>query len=66
MKTSFHSQDLLDLVEKGFSEQDDETRVKENKKKDTKVLYLIQQTLHHHILSLIATANTSKEAWGII
>lgn len=40
MKMLFRSQDLWDLVDKGFSEQDDEARVKENKKKDAKALYL--------------------------
>ena len=42
MKTLFKSQDLWDLVENGYSEpDDDEARLKENKKKDSKALFFI-------------------------
>lgn len=46
MKTLFRSQDLWDLVEKGFADTDaDKARLKENKKKDNKALYSIQQAV---------------------
>ncbi|XP_074585493.1 uncharacterized protein LOC141841246 [Curcuma longa] len=44
MKTLFRSQDLWDLVEKGFDDEDaDESRLKENRKKDSKALFILQQ-----------------------
>ena len=39
MRTLFKSQDLWDLVENGYQEQDEEARLKENKKKDSKALF---------------------------
>lgn len=52
-----------DLVEKRFSEKDDEAKVKENKKRDAKVLFFIQQALTRPLLQWIASANTTNEAW---
>ncbi|GKE42540.1 putative gag-pol polyprotein, identical, partial [Tanacetum coccineum] len=67
MKTLFKSQDLWDLVENGFAnEVQDEQRTKENKKKDSKALFFIQQAMHDSIFSRIAAAETSKEAWEIL
>lgn len=43
MKTLFRSQDVWELGYKGFSKHGDEARVRENRKKDAKVLYFIQQ-----------------------
>ncbi|XP_039145762.1 uncharacterized protein LOC120283003 [Dioscorea cayenensis subsp. rotundata] len=63
MKTLFRAEDLWDLVEKGYADPDEETRLRENTKKDAKALYLIQQTLPDSVLSRIASATTSKEAW---
>ena len=66
IRTLFRSQDLWEFIEKGFLEQDEEGRLKENRKKDAKALYLIQQALHRLLFSRIAVANTSKEACGIL
>ena len=67
MKTLFKSQDLWDLVENGYSEpDDDEARLKENKKKDSKALFFIQQAIQENICSRIIGATTSKEAWRIL
>ena len=67
MKTLFKSQDLWDLVENGYSEpDDDEARLKENKKNDSKALFFIQQAVHENIFSRIMGATTSKEAWRIL
>ena len=63
MKTLFKSQELWDLVEHGYNTQDEETRLKENKKKDSKALFFIQQAVHESIFSKIAAASTAKEAW---
>ncbi|XP_073301409.1 uncharacterized protein [Primulina huaijiensis] len=64
MKTLFKSQDLWDLVEGGFNDDDaDESRLRENRKKDSKALFILQQAVHETIFSRIATASTSKEAW---
>ena len=63
MKTLFRSQELWDLVENGYADPDDETRLRENKKKDSKALFFIQQAVHESIFSKIAAATTAKEAW---
>lgn len=61
MKTLFRSQELWDLVENGYEDDDRET-----KKRDAKALFFIQQALHDTIFSRIAAAETSKEAWMIL
>ncbi|KAL6315260.1 hypothetical protein AAG906_000341 [Vitis piasezkii] len=63
MKTLFKSQDLWDLVENGYPYLDEEARLKENTKKDSKALFFIQQAIHESIFSKIAAATTAKEAW---
>ncbi|XP_039128947.1 uncharacterized protein LOC120265102 [Dioscorea cayenensis subsp. rotundata] len=50
MKTLFRSKDLWKLVEKGFSEEGDATRINESLKKDAKAMYLIQRALDPRIL----------------
>ncbi|KAH0657479.1 hypothetical protein KY289_026227 [Solanum tuberosum] len=49
MKTLFKSQELWDLVEKGYAEEDEAQRLRENKKKDSKALFYIQQAMHDSI-----------------
>ncbi|XP_021602892.1 uncharacterized protein LOC110608005 [Manihot esculenta] len=68
MKTLFKSQDLWDLVENGYadSDSDDEARLKEIKKRDSKALFFIQQAVHESIFSRIMGASTSQEAWKIL
>ncbi|KAG6531193.1 hypothetical protein ZIOFF_004982 [Zingiber officinale] len=57
----------MDLVEKGFDAEDaDEGRLKENRKKDSKALFILQQAVHETIFSRIVTASFSKEAWKIL
>ena len=64
MKTLFKSQDLWDLIEDGYDEKEkDEQKLKENKKKDAKALFFLQQSVSDSLFSRIASANSSKEAW---
>ena len=63
MRTLFKSQELWDLVENGYADPDEETRLRENKKKDSKALFFIQQAVHETIFSKIAAATTANEAW---
>lgn len=66
MKTLFKSQELWDLVENGYSEIDEEAKLRENKKRDSKALFYIQQAIDDTIFSKIASASTAKEAWTIL
>ena len=38
MKTLLRSQDLWDLVEQGYADPDDEDKLRENRKKDSKAI----------------------------
>lgn len=60
MKNLFRSQDLWELVEKSFSKQDDEPRLKENRKGDAKALCLIHHAMQRLIFSCIVMVNTAK------
>ena len=67
MKTLFKSQDFWDLVENGYAKAStDETRQKENQKKDAKALFFIQQVVDETIFPRIAAAITSRDAWNIL
>lgn len=74
MKTLFVSQDLWDLVVNGYADLTEEEKLtpaqkvelKENRKKDAKALFVLQQTVHESIFARIATATTSHEAWTIL
>ncbi|XP_015158336.1 uncharacterized protein [Solanum tuberosum] len=68
MKTLFKSQELWDLVESEFADPDEghAQRLRENRKKDSKLLFLIQQALHDDIFPQISAAETSHEAWEIL
>ena len=57
MMTLFKSQDLWDLVENGYADPDEESRLKENKKKDSKALFFIQQAVHESIFSKNISSN---------
>jgi transposase InsO family protein len=74
MKTLFCSQDVWDLVENGFPEPADQQAyqalsqaekdlLKENKKKDSKALFFIQQAMEESIFPKVAAATRSKQAW---
>ncbi|KAI0520290.1 hypothetical protein KFK09_007762 [Dendrobium nobile] len=62
MKTLFKSQDLWDLVVNGVQIGEDEGRNNDNKKKDSKTLFFIQQAMDDSVFSRISMAETSKEA----
>ncbi|KAM0029839.1 putative RNA-directed DNA polymerase [Helianthus debilis subsp. tardiflorus] len=67
VKTVLRSQELWDLVSRGFSEEDnDAARLRENQKKDARALALIQQAVHDSIFSRIAAAKTAKNAWDVL
>ncbi|KAI5345643.1 hypothetical protein L3X38_013520 [Prunus dulcis] len=76
MKSLFISQDLWDIVEDGYEEQETskagkETQekqqtYKENKKKDAKALFLIQHGVSKNLFPRLLPATTSKQAWEIL
>ncbi|XP_017613851.1 uncharacterized protein LOC108458984 [Gossypium arboreum] len=63
MNTLFKSQELWDLVENGYPDDDGEAKLRENQKRDNKALFFIQQVVHESIFSKIVAAETAKEAW---
>ncbi|KAG8635857.1 hypothetical protein MANES_16G066750v8 [Manihot esculenta] len=65
-KTLFKSQDLWDLVEKVYPDPGKETRLKENKKKDSKILFFIQQVVHESVFSKIIAATIARNAWATL
>lgn len=76
MKTMFVSQDLWDYVENGYTEpdahtlarrtQDQRNQLKENRKKDSKALFIIQQAVHDSIFPRLVGVTKSKEAWDAL
>ncbi|CAB4298508.1 unnamed protein product [Prunus armeniaca] len=76
MKTLFISQDLWDLVEDGYKEleknstgkatPESQQALKENKKRDAKALFLIQQGISKNLFPRLLSATTSKNAWEIL
>lgn len=66
MKTTFWSQELWELVEKGMVDGEDEVKQRDSKKKDAKVLCLIQQAVDGPIFDQIAEAETAHKAWEIV
>ena len=74
MKTLFCSQGIWDLIEKGFNEpqdestltQDENDKLQDNKKKDAKVSFLIQQSLDESIFPKVCAPKKSEIAWDIL
>ena len=68
MQTMFKSQEFWDIVEGGYNEVSDEPdqRLRDNRKKDAKALFLIQSAVDDDIFPRISSAKTAKEAWEII
>lgn len=74
MKTLFCSQGIWNFVENGFPEptnqqayqalsQAEKDLLEENKKKDAKALFFIQQAMEESIFPKVAAATRSKQAW---
>ena len=74
MRALLASQDLWELVECGFEEPADENEfnrltqaekdlLKSNRKKDSKALVFLYQSVHESVFLRISAAKTSKEAW---
>ncbi|XP_059073703.1 uncharacterized protein LOC131874377 [Cryptomeria japonica] len=77
MKALFCAQDLWEFVENGYQEPIDATTyntltqvekdlLKENKKKDSKALFLIFQGVNESIFPRIQVATKSKQAWDFL
>nr|GMD14998.1 polyadenylate-binding protein 8-like [Ipomoea batatas] len=67
MKSLFLSQDLWDMVEGGYIEEEQTVEVlREVRKKDAMALLFIQQAIDKSVFSCIAGANKSKEAWDAL
>ncbi|KAL5555607.1 hypothetical protein UlMin_037843 [Ulmus minor] len=71
MKALLGAHDVWDIVEKGFSEpenedaltQDQKSTLKDSRKRDKKALYLIYQALNDDGFEKISSAISAKEAW---
>lgn len=68
MKTMFKSQELWDLVENGYTEPDPapavpDQKLRENRKKDVKALFLIQSGIDDDIFLRISSTTSAHEAW---
>nr|GMD18075.1 polyadenylate-binding protein 2-like isoform X1 [Ipomoea batatas] len=67
MKSLFVSQDLWDMVNGGYIEEELSVEVlREVRKKDAMALLFIQQAIHKSVFSCIAGASNSKEAWDAL
>ncbi|XP_019258901.1 PREDICTED: uncharacterized protein LOC109237095 [Nicotiana attenuata] len=74
MKAILGSQDVREIVDRGYAKPDNEEDPPQNKKnalaktrkKDQQVLTLIHQCLDDAIFEKVADATTSKEAWEIL
>nr|XP_011459732.1 PREDICTED: uncharacterized protein LOC105350068 [Fragaria vesca subsp. vesca] len=68
MKTYFMSQDLWDIVDKGFTTTENPSveqlrQERKEKQRDANALYAIQQAVDDANFSRIMGASTAKEAW---
>ena len=69
MSTLFKSQELWELVENGFEDnqpEEPDQQLKDKRKKDSKALFMIQSALDDEIFPRIAAATTSHKAWEIL
>ncbi|KAG8490935.1 hypothetical protein CXB51_014723 [Gossypium anomalum] len=67
MKTLFLSQDLWDLVENGYGEEEVAAEtLKDIRKRDAKALFFIQQVVDESIFPRIEAVTRSKEAWDML
>ncbi|XP_058757779.1 uncharacterized protein LOC131631036 [Vicia villosa] len=70
MKALLGSQDVWDIVEKGFKEKDEvslsqsaKDTLKESRKIDKKALFLIYQSVDEDTFQKISNATTAKKSW---
>ena len=74
MRAMFASQDLWEFVEDGFTEptneqdfnaltQAEKDVLKNNRKKDSKAIFLLYQVVNESVFLRIAATKKSKEAW---
>ena len=54
------------MVGHGYTDPDDESKLRDHKKKDSKALVIIQQVVHDSVFSRITVATTLKQAWSIL
>ncbi|XP_050902024.1 uncharacterized protein LOC127109792 [Lathyrus oleraceus] len=70
MKTLLGAQDVWNIIEKCFKEQDEASlsqgvkeTLKESRKRDKKSLFLIYQSVDEDTFEIISNTTTAKEAW---
>jgi len=74
MKILFRSQDLWDIIEEGFTIPKDTStltaaqkkKFKENKQKDSRALFALQQAVDDTIFPRIIGATSVKQAWNTV
>ena len=67
MKTLFIFEDLCELVDKGYAEDDiPRDTIRDVRKKDARALFFIQQAIAESIFPQISKATKSKEAWNAL
>ncbi|KAH0705860.1 hypothetical protein KY289_010936 [Solanum tuberosum] len=54
------------MAKRGFTDPDEENRLRDSLKKDAKALVFIEKAVHDTHFSRIAAATTSKQAWSIL
>ncbi|KAA0038907.1 UBN2 domain-containing protein [Cucumis melo var. makuwa] len=53
-------------IEQGYVDPNDECKLREKRKKDSKALVIIQQAVHDNVFLRIDVATISKQAWLIL
>ena len=67
MRTLFIFEDLWELVDEGYAEEEmPRDAVKDVRMRDAKAFFLIQQAIAESIFPLISKATKSKEAWDAV
>ncbi|XP_078166214.1 uncharacterized protein LOC144560863 [Carex rostrata] len=74
METLLLSQGLWDIIENGYTtyatghqlKEEEKKQLKEDKMKDARALFLIQQGVAENIFSCIINATKSKDAWDML
>ncbi|XP_019075300.1 ankyrin repeat-containing protein ITN1-like [Vitis vinifera] len=67
MRTLFISEDLWELVDKGYAEEEiPRDAMRDVRKNDAKALFFIQQAITDSIFPQISKATKSKEAWDTL